>query len=95
MQTNIEMSVSHVPSLKQKLWENVAASLGNDFSEKLDKRFDLVFAERNLVLYDMRDIPAPPRPVDSRITNVRFCSDLAAVRSSIGGDPSSVLARIF
>ena len=92
---DIEMSVSDLPSLKQKLWENVAASLGVDFSEKLDKRFDLVFAAKNLVLYEMRDIPAPPRPVDSRITNVRFCSDLATVSSSIEGEPSSALARIF
>ncbi len=92
---DIETSVSNVPSLKQKLWENVAESLGSDFSEKLDKRFDVVFAAKNLILFHMRDIPAPPRSTDLRISNIRFCSDLATVTPSIEGTPSLALARIF
>lgn len=92
---DIEIAVGDVPILRRKLWENVAASLGSDFSEKLDKRFDHVFAAKNLVVYDMRDIPAPPRPSDPRISAVRFCADLATVTSSIDGTPSAVLERIF
>ncbi|KVN68721.1 hypothetical protein WM03_11620 [Burkholderia ubonensis] len=92
---DIETSVGGVTSLKQKLWENIAASLGSDFSEKLDKRFDLVFAAKNLILYDMRDIPAPAHQVDLRISNIRFCSDLTTVPSSIDGEPSAALTRVF
>jgi hypothetical protein len=69
---NIEMSVSHAPGLKQKLWENVAASLGSDFSEKLDKRFDLVFAERNLICVIFRHRHAQPTRVSRTFASVQI-----------------------
>ncbi|MGG2042457.1 PD-(D/E)XK motif protein [Burkholderia gladioli] len=92
---DIDMTLSTTPILKQKLWGNVASALGSDFSEKLDKRFDLVFAAKNLLLYDMRDIPAPERPSDKRITDVRFRANLSAVSSSIDEEPSTALARLL
>lgn len=83
------------PRLKQKLWENVAMALGSDFSDKLDKRFDDNFAERALVVYSMPDIPRPDTPADSRVTSLRFISDLASVSTSLPDVPSAALARIF
>ncbi|RZT76417.1 putative PD-(D/E)XK family protein DUF4420 [Azospira oryzae] len=69
--------------LRQRLWANITAALGSDFSEKLDRRFDFSFAERNVAIFNMPDIPAPDRPKDARITNVRFRVDLTNVVSSV------------
>lgn len=91
----IEAEVAGFPRLKQKLWENVAKTLGADFSDKLDKRFDRTFAERNLTVYSMNDIPRPETPSDPRITALRFVSDLTAVSSSLPDAPVENLMRIF
>ena len=91
----IETEASGFPRLKQKLWENVTKTLGADFSEKLDKRFDQSFAERSLAVYAMNDIPRPETPSDPRITALRFVSDLTAVSSSLPDDPVENLIRIF
>ena len=91
----IEAEVAGFPRLKQKLWENVAKTLGADFSDKLDKRFDRTFAERNLTVYSMNDIPRPETPSDPRITALRFVSDLTAVSSSLPDAPVENLVRIF
>jgi Putative PD-(D/E)XK family member, (DUF4420) len=91
----IEAEVARFPRLKQKLWENVAKTLGADFSDKLDKRFDRIFAERNLTVYSMNDIPRPETPSDPRITALRFVSDLTAVSSSLPDAPVENLMRIF
>ena len=91
----IEAEVAGFPRLKQKLWENVAKTLGADFSDKLDKRFDQIFAERNLTVYSMNDIPRPKTPSDPRITALRFVSDLTAVSSSLPDAPVENLMRIF
>lgn len=91
----IEAEVAGFPRLKQKLWENVAKTLGADFSDKLDKRFDRTFAERNLTVYSMNDIPRPETPSDPRITALRFVSDLTVVSSSLPDAPVENLMRIF
>ena len=91
----IEAEVAGFPRLKQKLWENVAKTLGADFSDKLDKRFDRTFAERNSTVYSMNDIPRPETPSDPRITALRFVSDLTAVSSSLPDAPVENLMRIF
>ena len=91
----IEAEVAGFPRLKQKLWENVAKTLGADFSGKLDKRFDRTFAQRNLTVYSMNDIPRPVTPSDPRITALRFVSDLTAVSSSLPDAPVENLMRIF
>jgi hypothetical protein len=91
----IEQAVAAEPQLRQKLWENVAATLGSDFSERLDRCFDPSYAERSLALYAMEDVPAPEQPHDPRITCVRFSVDLSSVQSSLVGSPRNLLYELF
>jgi hypothetical protein len=92
---DIERAVAAYPMLRQKLWQNIATALGNDFSERLDRRFDSSYAERNLAVYAMTDIPAPLSPSDPRVTAVRFRVDLSSVTSSIAGTPVNILRTCF
>ena len=80
---SIEAEIFNFPALKQKLWANLAKALGDDFSDKLDKRFDITYAERNFILYAMNDIPRPEIPSDPRIMEIRFTADLNFVVSSV------------
>ncbi len=91
----IEANLFTVPHLKTKLWKGIAKALGKDFSDKLDKKFDPSFAERNLVVYNMVDMPKVAKPDDLRISAVRFAIDLSTVNSSIEGVPMSNLKMIF
>jgi hypothetical protein len=91
----IESSVVSNPRLKQKIWQNVAKALGADFSDRLDRRFDPSSATRSLAIYSMTDIPQPGTPNDTRITALRFVSDLTSVTTSLVGDPATILARCF
>ena len=91
----IEAKIATKPDLRQKLWANIAAALGIDFSERLDRRFDLSYAERTLAVYDMSDIPAPQKPSDPRITAVRFRADLSTVKSSLNDNARSALDALF
>lgn len=84
----IDAKVLHSAALRQKLWSNVAKALGRDFSDKLDKRFDMSYAERHLAAYAMNDIPRPEHPTDPRVTSVRFLADLTTVASSLKKTPS-------
>ena len=92
---DIEKIVNAEPALRQKLWENIAAALGSDFSERLDRRFDRSYAERSLVIYAMSDIPAPEEPKDSRITGVRFRVDLSGVTPSLAVNAKDFLDTLF
>nr|WP_254171249.1 PD-(D/E)XK motif protein [Ralstonia mannitolilytica] len=83
--TSIEAQLPMEPGVRQKLWENVAATLGSDFSERLDYRFDPSYAARHLAVYAMRDVPAPQVPSDPRITSIRFCADLSLVHPFAAG----------
>lgn len=69
--------------LRERLWANIASALGSEFGGKLDRRFDMAFADRSLVVYSMSDIPSPPRPSDARISGIRFRVDLSTVTSSL------------
>lgn len=91
----IESVVASSPTLREKLWMNISAALGAEFSDRLDRKFDPSFAERTLAMYAMSDIPAPPPPADPRVTDVRFRADLMNVASSIGGNSKKVLGSIF
>lgn len=93
--TKIEEKVKDNPLLKQKLWENVIKALGADFSEKLDRHFDVEFARNDLVFYSMDEIPKPDNPNDDRVTALRFMSNLSNVKSSLSGSLSDTLERIF
>jgi Putative PD-(D/E)XK family member, (DUF4420) len=76
---SIEATIVGMPRLRQKLWENVALTLGADFSNRLDKRFDLSYADRGFAIYAMNDIPKPEMPTDPRVTAVRFVADLTGI----------------
>ncbi len=91
----IEVSVAIEPSLRQKLWENIASALGNDFSDRLDRTFDASYAARSLAVYAVNDIPTLHLPKDPRITAVRFRVDLSGVTSSVPGSARNVLDALF
>lgn len=90
---SISDAVARKPHLKQKLWRNVAEALGNDFSSRLDRRFDSSYSERQLVFYSMADIPAPEQPSDPRITSIRFRADLTTAHTSF--NTSEMLRDLF
>lgn len=92
---DIETAVKTAAPLRQKLWENIGSALGSEFSHKLDARFDISYAERHLCLYAMTDVPAPATPLDTRVTSIRFQSDLSSVRSSLPSDSLAGLGEIF
>ncbi len=92
---SIESTIMTSPHIRQKLWRNVATALGGDFSEKLDRRFDPIFSEKYLVIYRMVDIPRPDKPLDSRITELRFVTDLSAVSTSFQCSSPSRLMSVF
>jgi hypothetical protein len=81
--TQIDAALFQEPALRSRLWSNIVAALGSDFSEKLDRRYDVSFAERHLAIFNMSDIPAPTKPSDRRVSSVRFRSDLTTVSSTI------------
>lgn len=91
----IERSLTTEPGLRQKLWENIIATLGSDFSERLDRSFDASYAARSLEVYAMKDVPSPQQPSDPRITAVRFQVDLSAVKSSLVGSARDFLDELF
>lgn len=92
---SIETAIQSAPRARQKLWCNITTALGGDFSEKLDRRFDPVFAEKNLIIYSMSDVPRPATSLDSRVTAIRFISDLTSVASSVRSTSLPALASIF
>ena len=79
----VESEIYGQPHLQAKLWAVLVQSLGADFSEALDRRFDVDLARGQLVLYRMEDIPAFPAIADARISSIRFKVDLSTVQSSI------------
>lgn len=81
----IEAEIPRQNELRQKLWTNIASDLGNDFSESLDRQFDMSYTVRNAVLYKVEDIPAPVFPDDPRITSVRFVAELSSVLPTATG----------
>lgn len=92
---NIEESLTDHPHLKKKLWSIVTKTLGNDFSEQIDKRFDAAFAARNVNVYLMVDIPSMGPLNDARISNVKFSANLSTVNSSLKGSSRENLESCF
>lgn len=92
---DIERTVATQPALRQKLWENITATLGSDFSERLDRRFDFSYAKRSLAVYSIGDVPAPQEPSDPRVTGIRFRVDMTTVSSSLTGNPRDILEALF
>jgi len=82
-------------ALQAKLWALVVQSLGSDFSEALDRRFDVDLASKQLMLFRMEDIPSLPPISDSRISSVRFKSDLSSFQTSLGSNGMAALRALF
>ena len=93
--TRIDAGLHTENDLRQRLWSNIATALGNEFSEKLDRRFDPSFAERQLAVFNMTDIPAPDWPSDSRVSGIRFRSDLTTVTSSVAESAAKTLRDVL
>lgn len=91
----IEAEIPDELDLRQKLWGNIARALGSDFSENLDRRFDMSYAERNLMIFSMGDIPSIAEPIDPRISGIRYKADLSTVVSTLVGSPLKSLSAIF
>ena len=87
----IDLAVRKQPRLREKLWANIASALGSDFSERLDRRFDLSYAQQRLAVFAMSDVPAPEQPSDPRISGVRFRADLTTAVTTLNGDPRAFL----
>ncbi|WP_342119200.1 PD-(D/E)XK motif protein [Pseudoduganella sp. OTU4001] len=77
--------------LKRKLWKNISQALGSEFERRLEKRFDVAYAAKNILFFDMSEIPKPTPITDPRITSVRFVSNLSGVASY----PNSLLQTLF
>ena len=92
---DIEGALSGEIGMRKKLWQNIVGALGGDFSERLDRRFDLSYAERNLRIFDMRDVPTLPVISDPRVTSVQFRSDLSTVSSSLNGGSPIPFEELF
>lgn len=82
---SIETEIIGENALREKLWRNIAADLGADFSEAVDKQFDMAYAGRNAVLFAADDIPSPRFEKDPRISSIRFVSDLSTVLPTATG----------
>jgi hypothetical protein len=93
--TNIEAGITAEPKLREKLWANVISDLGSDFGASLDRRFDTSYADRNLTIFLMDDIPKPPTSDDPRVTTIRFVADCTGVISSLTDASPSGLVDIF
>lgn len=91
----IESKLNGDIQLQAKLWAQLVQSLGADFSEALDRRFDTDLAAKQLVLYRMEEVPSISPPIDSRVSSIRFKADLSSVHSSLGGNGIAALRKIF
>ncbi|OSZ73148.1 PD-(D/E)XK motif protein [Hydrogenophaga sp. IBVHS1] len=93
--SKVDAALHDEGDLRQRLWSNIATSLGSEFSEKLDRRYDLSFAERQVAMFNMADVPAPERPIDPRVTSLRFRSDLTTVTSTVAESGLKALSCLF
>lgn len=91
----VEEQLPGQPALQAKLWSVLVQSLGTDFSEALDRRFEIDFAGKQLVVYRVEDVPSLPAVSDPRITGVRFKVDLSNVASSLGTNGAVALRGCF
>jgi hypothetical protein len=91
----IELAIVGAHRLQCKLWSVVLGALGCDFSDKVDIRYDMSYTQRNLLVFNMDDIPSVGTVLDSRVSAVHFVSDLSNVRSSLEGQPRDCLERLF
>ena len=95
MARSIETGLLGNVELREKLWSQVLQALGKNFSDALDRRFDVEFALLNLAAIPMKHVPTVSRPTDYRISAIRFkvdLSDLAIEGASVG---ATALKEVF
>jgi hypothetical protein len=93
--STIEAGITSEPKMREKLWTNVISDLGSDFSASLDRRFDISYADRNLKIFHMQDIPRTPANNDPRVTRIRFLADCTNVQSSVTDQSPEGLTLCF
>lgn len=91
----VEAALPGQHQLQAKLWAVLVQSLGADFSDALDRRFDADLARSQLMIFRMEDIPCVPPVADARISSVRFKADLSTVQSSLDSAGAVALRAIF
>lgn len=91
----IEQQLQGQLALQTKLWTVLVLSLGADFSEALDRRFDTDLAGKQLMVFRMEDIPSLSPVADDRISSVRFRADLSTVQSSLSLTGLAALRTLF
>jgi hypothetical protein len=91
----VEVQLNGDVGLQAKLWALLVQSLGSDFSEVLDRRFDVDLAAKQLIVLRMEEVPSLPPISDGRISSVRFKSDLSSVRSSLSPNGVAALKALF
>ncbi len=91
----VEVQLDSDVALQAKLWALLVQSLGSDFSETLDRRFDFDLAAKQLMLFRMEEVPSLPSISDTRISSVRFKADLSSVWSSLSPNGVAALKALF
>lgn len=91
----VEAELEGQVGLQAKLWAVLVQSLGADFSDALDRRFDSELAGEHLMLYRMEDIPSLAPVADARISSVRFKADLSTIQTPLGGSGLATLRKLF
>ncbi len=80
--TRIASKLTDRPDLIVKLWNNIALSLGEDFSEESDITFDETYALYNLRMISGTSIPRVATPLPPGMFDVRFKVDLSSLAES-------------
>jgi hypothetical protein len=76
--------------LIRRLEAIVTQSLGRDWREAANRRFDLDAAREDLRLYLATQIPTIPQPLPAEIKHVRFVVDLSSIEAMLLTDARDV-----
>lgn len=75
----IEIDLKGRADLREKLWSQILQSLGQNFCEDVDRKFDTDFTLKHAAIFEMQDIPTIIPPSDPRISSIRFKVDLSGL----------------
>jgi hypothetical protein len=92
--SEIESELGRDTELREKFWANLMNDLGTDYESSLDRRFDISYAERNLVVFAMHDIATLYPIADERISSVRYVVELTAMEGNAISS-SDLLERVW
>lgn len=91
----IEASLPFGSDMRKKLWRLIAASLGNDFADAIDVKYDLAYALKNAMVFRMDEIPSVGPVSNSLVSNVKFSSDLSGLPQTISGPAVDIVKNLF